>query len=178
MVSKGFVLWLTGLSGSGKTTLGKRLYNYFKENTNQFAEFIDGELTRRFFEDDLGYTRKERMSNIKRIVFASMLLSDNNVVTIVANIAPYYEVRDFIRRHIKRYCQIYLKASVEECEKRDVKGHYQKARRGELKNFVGIDDVYEEPRNPDLIIDTVKDSKDENFLKIINFLKTKGLIER
>lgn len=173
----GYVIWLTGIAGSGKTTLGKKLYEYLKETSGAAnVEFIDGDLTRQFFDDDLGYSRKDRIFNIKRIVFASMLLARNGVAVIVSNIAPYYEVRDFIRKHLPSYYQIYVKASLEKCKRADIKKLYKNAEDGKIKNVIGVDDVYEEPRRPDLVVHTDKESAEKSFARIVDFLNQKGRI--
>ena len=169
------VIWLTGISGSGKTTLGERLKEELGKKYGH-VEFIDGDLVREFFENDLGYTRKERIFNVKRIAFAAMLVAKNGTNVVVANIAPYYEVRDFIRKHIKNYIQIYLEANIGICKERDIKGIYNQVKVGKIKNVVGVDDVYDEPRKPDLIVDTQNENIEQNFEKIIGFLKEKGLI--
>lgn len=168
------VIWLTGISGSGKTTLGLRLKEELQKRYGR-VEFIDGDTVREFFEDDLGYTRDERISNIKRIAFAAMLLGRNQTHVIVANIAPYYEARDFVRRHIKDYIQIYLRITPEEAAGRDVKGYYARHKSGELKNMVGLDETYDEPRNPDLIVDTGRETADESLKKILAYLNLKGI---
>lgn len=171
----GVVIWLTGISGSGKTTLGKMLKKKL-DKKNESVELIDGDKVREFFEHDLGYTRNDRIMNIKRITFAAKLLAENGTHVIVANIAPYYEVRDFIRKHIKNYIQIYLKASLEGVMKRDVKGHYRKHANVVMKNIIGLDDKYDIPRNPDLIIDTEAESAEQSFEKILNYLEKHKLI--
>lgn len=171
---KGCVIWLTGLPGSGKSTLGKKIYEYLSAHSEKPAEFIDGDITRKFFDDNLGYSRQDRIFNIKRIVFAGMLLSRHGVITIVSNIAPYYEVRDFIRKHIKNYYQIYVKASLTRCSlRRDI---YKKAEEKEIKHVIGVDDAYQEPRNPDFIVDTDKETAEESFQKILHFLKQKEIV--
>lgn len=169
-----YVVWLTGISGAGKTTLGQALKKELEKKYDRI-EFLDGDLVRDFFENDLGYTRKERILNIKRIAFAAMLLAKNGINVIVANIAPYYEVRDFIRKHIKNYVQVYLKVSHEEVRKRDAKGFYKRHEKGELKNLIGMDDIYDVPRKPDLVIDTERESIEKALDKILNYLKAKGL---
>lgn len=169
-----YVIWLTGISGAGKTTLGNMLFEWLK-GKNKAVEFLDGNIVRDFFENDLGFTRQERVLNVKRIAFAAKLLAEHGVYVIVANIAPYYEVRDFIRRHIKNYIQIYLKSTLEEVQKRDVHGHYKKYRSGELKNLIGIDDDYDIPRNPDLVIDTAIEKPKQSFKKIIDYLEKTGI---
>ncbi len=168
------VIWLTGVSCSGKTTLGLRLKQEL-EKKYECVEFIDGEVVREFFENDLGYTRKERIQNVKRIAFAAMLVAKNGTPVIVANIAPCYEARDFIRRHIKDYIQIYVKVSMEAAMQRDIKGHYAKYNNGELKNMVGLDDSYDVPRNPDLIVDTEQETVEESLEKILTCLKSQGV---
>lgn len=168
------VIWLTGISGSGKTTLGAVLKKELKKRYNK-VEFLDGDIIREFFDNDLGYTREDRILNVKRIAFAAMLVAKNGTNVIVANIAPYYEARDFIRKHIKGYIQIYLKVSPEESTRRDVKGHYRKHREGKLINLIGIDDNYDIPRNPNLIIDTEQESVEESLDNILNYLKRKGI---
>ena len=167
------VIWLTGISGSGKTTLGLKLKERFSRQDKR-VELLDGDIVRSFFEGDLGYTKSERMLNVRRIAFAAMLLAKNGIDVIVANIAPYYEVRDFIRKNIKDYIQIYLEVSKEEAVRRDVKGHYKKYRDGEIENFVGLDDRYDIPRNPDLILNTEVETADESLDRIMDYLKTHG----
>lgn len=168
------VIWLTGLSGSGKTTLGLRLKAELEKKYGR-VELLDGDAVRDFFENDLGYSRKERILNVKRIAFAAMLVARNGTHVIVANIAPYYEVRDFIRKHIKDYIQIYLNASVEKVMERDVKGQYAKYKSGQMNNLIGIDDQYDIPRNPHLVIDTANESVGESLNRIMNYLKAQGV---
>jgi adenylyl-sulfate kinase len=168
------VIWLTGISGAGKTTLGMMLSERLKAK-NKPVEFLDGNIVRDFFENDLGFTRQERILNVKRIAFAAKLLAEHGVNVIVANIAPYYEVRDFIRRHINNYIQIYLKTSLEEVQKRDIHGHYKKYKSGELKNLIGVDDSYDVPRNPDLVIDTTVEEPKQSFEKIMDYLEKTGI---
>lgn len=170
-----FVLWLTGISGSGKTTLGLKL-KFELEKKYRYIELIDGDSVREFFGDDLGYTRKERIMNVKRITFAATLVAKNGTNVIVANIAPYYEVRDYIRTKIKNYIQIYLRISLERAMNRDVKGNYAKYKKGELSNIIGLDDKYDVPRNPALVVDTGLESVDESLHKIMSFLNTKGIL--
>lgn len=168
-----YVIWLTGISGAGKTTLGTKLTKFLVHKAKKQTQFLDGDIVREFFENDLGYTHAERVFNVERIAFTAHMLAQNDVNAVVANIAPYYEVRDFIRRKIPNYIQIYLKASVDKVSQRDVKGHYKKASVGKNKNLIGIDDPYEIPRQPDLVIDTDRESVDESLQKIIALLKAK-----
>lgn len=170
-----YVIWLTGISGSGKTTLGELIVKEF-EQKQENIEFLDGNIVRDFFENDLGYTRQERIFNVKRIAFAATLLAQNSVNVVVSNIAPYYEVRDFIRKHTENYIQIFLKTSLEDIKKRDVHGHYKKYENGLLKNLIGIDDPYDIPRTPDLVVDTTAQTPEESLAKIMDLLVKKGVV--
>jgi pyruvate kinase len=163
------VIWLTGISGSGKTTIANKLKDKLDAEGLR-VEVLDGDFIREFFDHDLGYSRQERIYNVKRIALAAMLLAKNGSTVIVANIAPYYEVRDFIRKKIPNYVQVYLKSSIDTCMKRDVKGHYAKARQGKMKDMVGLDDSYDVPRNPHLTLDTDNSTVDECVNQLINYL--------
>jgi len=169
-----YVIWLTGISGSGKTTLGLKIKKELNHKY-EYVEFLDGDVVRDFFENDLGYTRQERIFNVKRIAFAAKLLVENNVNVIVANIAPYYEVRSFIRKHIKNYIQIYVNVTLEEARKRDVHGHYEKFDNGQIENLIGLDDAYDEPRNPNLTVHTTEETEEESLAKIMKYLEDKGI---
>jgi adenylylsulfate kinase len=168
------VIWLTGISGSGKTTLAREIVGRMKA-LGTSTETLDGDIVRDFFEGDLGYSPSERAMNVRRIAFAAKLLADHGVTVIVANIAPYYEVRDFIRRKIPSYIQIYLKASIEKVGERDIKGHYGKARAGEMRNLVGVDDRYDVPRNPSLVIETDRESIEESAERLWRHLGQLGV---
>jgi adenylylsulfate kinase len=163
------VLWLLGLSGAGKTTLATRLLERARAKGAR-ADIIDGDLVREFFDDAKGYGRENRVANIKRIVFAAHLLSRNDVLTIVSNISPYEETRAFARRKLPGYVEIYLKASVDDCARRDPKGLYRKARAGENPNMIGIDEPFEEPASPDLVVETGARGVDDCLDQILRFL--------
>ncbi|OGV55854.1 MAG: adenylyl-sulfate kinase [Lentisphaerae bacterium GWF2_44_16] len=169
-----YVIWFTGISGSGKTTVAMETAKEFKSRNIPF-EYLDGDIVRNFFEGDLGYSRKERILNVRRIAFAAELLAEHGINVLVANIAPYYEVRDFIRRKIPNYIQIFLDASLEKVMERDVKGHYKKFKAGTMSSLIGVDDDYERPRNPDLTLHTDKETVVETTEKVIKFLKDKGI---
>ena len=170
------VIWLTGISGAGKSTLGERLRIEYL-NKNLPVVFLDGDVVREFFENDLGYSRAERIQNVKRIAFAANLLAENGINVIVANIAPYYEVRDFIRRKLgAKYVQVFINSSIDTVSTRDVKGYYKKSSAGQMSNLIGVDDVYETPRNPDLMIDTNNSSIEESLKKILEYLAGKKYV--
>ncbi len=167
------IIWLTGISGAGKTTLGELLLADLKQ-ANLQAVLLDGDVVRDFFEHDLGYERKDRIQNVKRIAFAAHLLSQNGITVIVANIAPFVEVRDFVRRKLgASYIQIYLRSSLETVSRRDVKGHYQKNKAGQLSHVIGVDDAYEVPRNPDLVVDTENIPVHQSHQTIFSYLSKK-----
>lgn len=168
------VIWLTGISGSGKTTLGVALKKALEKKYSRL-EFLDGDEVRSFFGNDLGYSRQERILNVKRIAFAAMLLAKHGITVIVANIAPYYEVRDFIRKKVPGYIQVYVKVSVKEARRRDPKGHYRKHASGQIQGLVGVDDAYDIPRNPDIVIDTEKETVAQSVAKVMRMLAKKGL---
>lgn len=173
----GVVIWLTGISGSGKTTLGNIIVKQLRTQKNQ-VEFLDGDIVRDFFENDLGYTRNERILNIKRIAFAAHMMAKHGVCVVVACIAPYYEARDFIRKKLKNYIQIFLDTKMETVIARDVKGHYKKVKTGQMENFIGCDDGYDIPRNPDLRVDTSDEEIDQSLRKIMELLAKKGVYRK
>jgi len=174
-MKNGFVIWFTGISGAGKTTLATLL----KERLDLEGienEFLDGDVVRQFFENDLGYTEKDRFHNITRIAYAAELLSRHGIISIVANIAPYFKVREFIRRHVEDYIQIYVNVTIETARRRDVKGLYKKYNDGEMDNLIGIDDRYDIPRLPNLILNTDEETPEQSFEKLIDYLIKEGKI--
>ncbi|MEB2793342.1 MAG: adenylyl-sulfate kinase [Caldisphaeraceae archaeon] len=167
------VIWLTGLPGSGKTTLGKMLRDKLKEEGYR-SEIIDGDWFRKYIDDQAGFTREERIKHLVRVSYIAKLLARNGIITICSFVSPYEEARKTVKSIIEEdasFYLVYLKCPVEECIKRDPKGLYKKALKGYIKNFTGIDDVYEEPSNPDLVLDTSKRSLQENFEALYHFVK-------
>jgi len=164
---KPFTLWLTGLPASGKTTLAKALYEIFKTNGNKVI-WLDGDKMRQTISKDLGFSKKDRIENIKRIAHLAQKLNEEGAFVIVSAIAPYKEMRQIIREIVNNYIEVYVKCPLEICKKRDPKGLYKKAEKGEIKNFTGIDDPYEEPKKPDLIIETHLIKPEEAIKIIIN----------
>ena len=163
------VLWFTGLSGSGKTTAARYVEAALKAR-GIAAERLDGDELRATICKGLGFSREERLENIRRIAYVANLLSRNGVVTLVSAITPYREMRAYLRDTVPGYTEIYVRCSLEECERRDVKGLYAKARRGEIAAFTGISDPYEEPEAPDLLIDTEKETVEESGEKIVSWV--------
>jgi adenylylsulfate kinase-like enzyme len=164
------VIWFIGVSGSGKSTHGK-LLREFIERTGRPCCLIDGDTVRDFFENDLGYTKEDRMANIKRIIFGAHLLAEAGIATIVCNISPFEELRSFARKKIKGYNQIYLKKELNRCVASDVKNVYRN-NRGKT-DLVGIDIQFEEPLSNDLVVDINRLNIDEAFAAIVAFLKKK-----
>ncbi len=171
-----FTVWFTGLPCSGKTTLATKLYEYFLNNGLKNVELLDGDVVRQHLTKGLGYTKQDRDENIRRIGWLAHLLNKHGINAIVAVISPYRDVRDEQRKLIKNFFEIYVKCPLEVCEKRDVKGMYEKARRGIIKNFTGIDDPYEEPLNPELTIETDKLNVEESFELLLKAINTYRII--
>lgn len=178
MVSKrrvGCVIWFTGLAGSGKTTYATRIAGLLKSRGCD-VEILDGDLIRRMFDGDLGFHREDRIRNIRRITNIAEMLSRHGVTVIVANIAPYYEVRDFIRKTLKRYIQVYLHVDIETLKKRPRKELYSRAEKGLIRDVIGVDDPYEAPRRPDIVIDTRLESIKKGVSRVAAYLKKKRVI--
>ena len=175
MAEKGFTLWFTGLSGSGKTTITNVLVKELRSRGSKL-EVLDGDIVRENLSKGLGFSKEDRDTNIRRIAFVANLLSRNGVPVITAAISPYREIRDEARVKMDgRFIEAYVKASVEECERRDVKGLYAKARAGEIKEFTGVSDPYEPPENPELVIDTESQTPEESAKQILDYLEGQGL---
>ncbi|MDF2660810.1 MAG: cysC [Paenibacillus sp.] len=163
------VLWFTGLSGAGKTTTAEYVRDRLLEQGRR-VELLDGDTLRQTICKGLGFTREERLENIKRIVYVAGLLAKHDVIVLVSAITPYAEMRDYARKELAGYVEIYVECPLEECERRDVKGLYAKARQGELKHFTGISDPYEVPLAPDVTIRTSSDSLETNSAAILTRL--------
>jgi adenylylsulfate kinase len=172
----GFTLWFTGLSGSGKTTIAAIVESELRDRGSAI-EILDGDVVRENLSKGLGFSKEDRDTNIRRIAFVADLLSRNGVPVITAAISPYREIRDEARELMgERFIEAYVQASVEECERRDVKGLYAKARTGEIKEFTGVSDPYEPPLNPELVLDTESESPEQSAAKIIGFLEERQLL--
>jgi len=173
---KGFTLWFTGLSGAGKTTITNHLVKELRGRGLKL-EVLDGDIVRENLSKGLGFSKEDRDTNIRRIAFVANLLSRNGVPVITAAISPYREIRDEAREMMgDRFIEAYVKASVDTCAERDVKGLYKKAFAGEIKEFTGVSDPYEEPLNPELTIDTESQTPEESAQQIITYLEGRGLI--
>jgi adenylylsulfate kinase len=173
---RGVTVWLTGLPSSGKSTIARFLERQFRK-WDLKVELLDGDVVRTNLSKGLGFSREDRETNIKRIGFVCHLLTKNGVAAIASAVSPYREVRDYNRRMIGSFVEVYVKASVEECEKRDVKGLYKKARAGEIKEFTGVSDPYEEPLNPEVVCDTAAESLEQSAGKVVKRLEELGYLK-
>ena len=169
-----FILWFTGLPESGKTTLAYSVYNEMLKLERK-VEFLDGGNVREIIPS-LGFSKEERTEHIQRIGFMSSNLVKNNIIVIASFISPYNDSRQFIRNMTNNFVEIYVNTPLEVCEQRDSKGFYKKARKGEIPNFTGINDPYEEPENPEIILSTEFISIDDNTQTIVSYLQNRNFI--
>lgn len=167
---KSTVLWFTGLSGSGKSTISEKVFDILKKEGHR-VEHLDGDAVRDIFPKT-GFSRKERNEHIRRVGFLASRLQAHDVTVIASFISPYREARQFVRDLCGDFTEVWISTPLEVCERRDVKGLYEKARAGEIDNFTGIDDPYEEPENPELEIDTTHISVDEAVGRVLDYLRT------
>jgi len=175
---KGFTLWMTGLSGSGKSTIAEVLIDEF-EDRDIPLEVLDGDVVREHLSKGLGFSKEDRDTNIGRIAFVADLLSRNGVPVITAAISPYRETRDAGRALHEghgRFVEVFVATSLEDCEARDTKGLYAKARSGEIKEFTGVSDPYEAPENPELRVETADRTPEESAKDVLDYLESEGLI--
>jgi adenylylsulfate kinase len=171
----GFTIWFTGLSGAGKSTLSEIVEQRLKAR-GRSVEILDGDIVRTHLSKGLGFSREDRDTNIKRIAFVCGLLTRNGVVSISAAISPYREAREWARKEIEDFVEVYLKCPIEVCRQRDVKGLYKLVDEGKIKNFTGVDDPYEEPEHPELVIETDKETVEESVAYIFAKLVELGYL--
>ena len=174
--NQGVTVWLTGLPSSGKSTIARLLERKLKAS-NHKVELLDGDVVRTHLSKDLGFSKEDRDTNVKRIGFVAHLLTRNGVIALVSAVSPYREARDYNRRMIGSFVEVYVKTSVVECEKRDVKGLYKKARAGEIKGMTGVNDPYEEPERADLVCETEKETAETSAEKILKKLTELGYLK-
>jgi adenylyl-sulfate kinase len=177
--NKGAVVWLTGLSGSGKSTIAKALEeNLFFNGTN--AYILDGDNVRHSLNADLGFSDEDREENIRRVGAVAALFADAGIVTIVSFISPFEKGRKQARNLVgdDRFFEVFLDVPLNICEERDPKGLYKKVRAGQISKFTGIDSPYEQPSNPELIINTAEQDVDTAVSEIITMLKNAGIINK
>jgi len=172
---RGFTLWFTGLSGAGKSTIAEAIAPVLRERGRK-VEILDGDVVRTNLSKGLGFSKEDRDTNILRIGFVAHLLSRNGVAVITAAISPYREIRDQNRELIGDFVEVFVKCPLDELVRRDVKGLYEKAIRGEIQNFTGVSDPYEEPLKPEVVVETDKESVEESVGKILAALEAHGYI--
>jgi adenylylsulfate kinase len=175
---KGVIIWTTGLSGSGKSTIANEIA-YKLHTIGKLTYVLDGDNIRHGLNSNLGFSPEDRNENIRRISEVAKLFSDAGVIAITAFISPYRKFRNFCRELVEQgqFIEVYCKASLDTCEKRDPKGMYKKAREGIIKDFTGIDAPYEEPENPEAIVDTDKETVEESVDKVLDVLKKFKIID-
>lgn len=172
---KGFTLWFTGLPCSGKSAVADRVAEILHEKGLR-VERLDGDIVRQDLTRDLGFSKEDRDENIRRVTFVAKLLTRNGVGVLTSFISPYREVRARSRQEIGNFIEVYAKCALEECIRRDVKGMYKKAMRGEIKEFTGISDPYEEPENPEILLQTDKETLEESVAVVLKRLEELGYL--
>ena len=171
----GVTIWFTGLSGAGKSTIAEEVLRHLQA-AGRKVEMLDGDVVRTNLSKGLGFSKEDRDTNIRRIGFVSKLLTKNGVASIVAAISPYRDVRDEVRGEIGNFVEVYVECSLEELTRRDVKGLYEKAIKGEIKNFTGVSDPYEAPLTPEVVVNTEREDLAESVGKVMAKLSELGYI--
>jgi adenylylsulfate kinase len=175
MEEKGFTVWFTGLSGSGKTTVSKLVEEELRRRGRK-VEVLDGDVVRTNLSKGLGFSKEDRDINIRRIGFVCHILSRNGVAALAAAISPYREIRDENRKLVGEFVEVFCKCPLEVLLERDVKGLYKKALAGEIKNFTGVSDPYEEPTAPEVVCNTDVESPEDSAAKVIAKLEDLGYL--
>src|SRR5215210_6273269 len=174
----GFTLWFTGLSGSGKTTIA-HLVGPAIEERGPIVEYLDGDTVRTQLSKGLGFSKEDRDANIERIGWVASRLTRHGAAVIASAISPYAEARRHARELVEEFgpfIEVFVDVSIEEAARRDTKGLYDKALKGEIQNFTGVSDPYERPEDPDIHIDSDNESPEESAEKIVALLELKGII--
>jgi adenylylsulfate kinase len=178
MIQRGFTIWLTGLSGAGKSTIAERLAQEL-ERVGRKTDVLDGDVVRTHLSKGLGFSREDRDTNIARIAFVCSLLVRHGAAVISAAISPFAQARNDARVQIGTgFIEVYVRCDLDELVRRDVKGLYAKALRGEIANFTGVSDPYEPPENPEIIIDTKVQNLEESIAAILAYLEKSGFLKR
>ena len=175
---EGFTLWFTGLSGAGKTTIAE-IVGPELERRGRLVEYLDGDAVRQHLSKGLGFSKEDRDTNIERIGWVASRLTRHGAAVLVSAISPYEETRRHARGMVEehgRFVEVFIATSVEECARRDVKGLYEKAFSGEIKEFTGVSDPYEPPENPEIVIETETQSPEESAQQILSFLEERGVV--
>lgn len=170
-----FTVWFTGLSGAGKTTIARRVERVLRERGLR-VEVLDGDVIRTNLSKGLGYSKEDRDTNIRRVGFVCKLLARNGVVAIGSTISPYRAVRDEVRADNGNFVEVYLRCPLEVLRQRDPKGLYARALRGEISNFTGVSDPYEEPLRPEVVLETANETEEESLAKVLAKLEELGYV--
>ncbi|HZP56535.1 MAG TPA: adenylyl-sulfate kinase [Dehalococcoidia bacterium] len=176
MEQQGFTIWLTGLSGAGKTTISDALEPLLRARGITKLEKLDGDVVRTHLSKGLGFSKEDRDTNIRRIGWVAEVLTRNGVCVIASAISPYREIRDEVRRNIGDFVEVYVECSIEELTRRDVKGLYEKALRGEIQNFTGVSDPYEPPLAPEVVVNSERETVEESVAKVLAVLEARGYV--
>jgi adenylyl-sulfate kinase len=173
--AEGFVVWFTGLSGSGKSTLASMLASHVSRQ-GVHVESLDGDIVRTNLSKGLGFSREDRDTNIRRIGFVAKLLARSGACAIAAAISPYRQTRDEQRWAIGRFCEVYCECPIDVLQRRDPKGLYARALAGEIRGFTGVDDPYEPPLSPEVVVRTDRESPRESLAKVVRKLNALGYL--
>ncbi|MEX2247227.1 MAG: adenylyl-sulfate kinase [Dehalococcoidia bacterium] len=176
MEQQGFTVWFTGLSGAGKTTIADALELLLRERGITKLEKLDGDVVRTHLSKGLGFSKEDRDTNIRRIGWVAEVLTRNGVCVLASAISPYREIRDEVRANVGNFVEVYVSCSIEELTRRDVKGLYEKALKGEIKNFTGVSDPYEAPANPDVTVDSEAEELAESVANVLAKLEELGYV--
>ena len=171
----GCVVWLTGLPSAGKSTIAEALEAVLARRGAR-VQRLDGDEIRTNLSRGLGFSRDDRDEQVRRVGYVAGLLERHGVVAISALVSPYREARDAVRASAENFVEVYVKCSLEECIRRDVKGLYRRARGGEIANFTGISDPYEPPLHPEVVVETDRERLDDSVKKILDVLAGKGCV--
>lgn len=173
---KGFTLWFTGLPCSGKSAVADKVAEILQEKGLK-VERLDGDIVRQSLTRDLGFSKEDRDENIRRVTFVAKLLTRNGIAVLTSFVSPYREIRAESRKEIGNFIEVYVKCPVEVCMERDIKGMYKKAINGEIEEFTGVSDPYEEPLSPEILLETDKETLEKSANKVIQRLNDLGYLE-
>ena len=176
MEQQGFTVWFTGLSGAGKTTIADAIEPLLRERGITRLEKLDGDVVRTHLSKGLGFSKEDRDTNIRRIGWVAEVLTRNGVCVLASAISPYREIRDEVRSNVGNFVEVYVECSIEELTRRDVKGLYEKALKGEIANFTGVSDPYEAPVNPDVKVNSETEDLHESVAKVLSKLEELGFL--
>jgi adenylyl-sulfate kinase len=173
---QGFTVWFTGLSGAGKTTIADAIEPILRERGITKLEKLDGDVVRTHLSKGLGFSKEDRDTNIRRIGWVAEVLTRNGVCVLASAISPYREIRDEVKANVGNFVEVYVKCSIEELTRRDVKGLYEKALKGEIANFTGVSDPYEAPLSADVTVDSETEDLEESVSKVLAKLEQLGYL--